>query len=399
MQNNTMSQLAGNKIQIGNKRISNLKYSLALILGLGLFNVNSTNIYVDEDNLDEILSRGAETDVHRVEIGSTELLDPHDFKRIADSFQAMRKLDLSSIDNISSFAFLRYSSNRLKEIIFSDMVARHYGVSAEALSKSLLISRKLPPIFPCLNTPGSSITKKAKERTGVSSRFMEYPPLERCLVVPKKRTDSRRMIETLSDVTHSAQGVVNFMGKNGGNRGSGTLIGRNLVLTAAHNVFDEENDEEFTCLDFTPGFDGKVALHGVKEVKKVFYPTAYSDGDHSEDYALLVLDENVGDYTGYLGLSVLSDDEFIGMELHVTGYPGAAEKKDLSYRLFTMSGKSDATLVKRGFVGYYIDTSAGQSGSAVWYRGSDGHEYVTAVHVRGGERWNEGTRLTRSRLL
>ncbi len=386
----------------------NFIYSVVIALILDGFNVIASyeELYIDEDNIAEILADGASTHSTKIEIGSEELLNPHDYSRIVKKYECMKELNLSSIGKIVDFTFLRFSPRRLRNIKFSDRVSRHYGLSSAELSASLLASLKLPPVFTSLSNPGSSVTKPMREKTGVGCTFERFPVLEHSMIVPKKRRKARKVdgrvrVDSLTDVTHRAQGVVNFRVRSAGKRASGTLIGKNMVLTAAHNVYDIERGEEHRALQFAAGFDGKEYKYGVQEVEEIYYPTAYAEGDDSEDYALLILDESIGVSTGYLGLSVLGDAELLDKELHVTGYPGEAEDKSLDYQLCTMSGRTEAELVSDHFVGYYIDTSAGQSGSAVWFKGRDGNDYVAAVHVRASatENYNEGVRITKSRLF
>ena len=385
----------------------NFIYSVVIALILDGFNVIASyeELYIDEDNIAEILADGGSTHTTKIEIGSEELLNPHDYSRIVKKYECMKELNLSSIGKIVDFTFLRFSPRRLRNINFSDRVSRHYGLSSAELSASLLASLKLPPVFTSLSNPGSSVTKPMREKTGVGRTFERFPVLEHSMIVPKKRrkarSDGRVKIDSLTDVTHRAQGVVNFRVRSAGKRGSGTLIGKNIVLTAAHNVYDIEREEEHRALQFAAGFDGNEYKYGVQEVEEIYYPTAYAEGDDSEDYALLILDENIGVSTGYLGLSVLGDAELLDKKLHVTGYPGEAEDKSLDYQLCTMSGRTEAELVSDHFVGYNIDTSAGQSGSAVWFKGRDGNDYVAAVHVRASAigNYNEGVRITKSRLF
>ena len=276
MQNNKKSQLAINKIQRGNRRMSNFKYSLALILGIGLFNANSTSTYVDEDNLDELISHGVDVSVKTVEIGSEAVLNPHDYSRLTGIFTGMRELDLTSVRNILDFSFLRFSPKRLRSIKLSDRVARAYGVTAEALGDSLIEAMDLPIIFTSLSTPGSSVTKPMRQRLGAGGALHDMPVLERCMVVPKLPVDSRIRIDEITDVTHRAQGILWCVGDSGNWRASGTLIGRNLVLTAAHNVYDERKGIACSSVSFSAGVDGKSSPYGTQEVEAFYYPQAYT---------------------------------------------------------------------------------------------------------------------------
>ncbi len=73
--------------------------------------------------------------------------------------------------------------------------------------------------------------------------------------------------------------------------GSGTLISPNLVITAAHNVFDRNYQQEYTELKCYLGADGDAEKY--YEIESCRYPQEYksttSDTTTKYDYAILKL--------------------------------------------------------------------------------------------------------------
>ncbi len=49
--------------------------------------------------------------------------------------------------------------------------------------------------------------------------------------------------------------------------GTGILISPNLVLTAAHNIYDWNNNEEYSNIRFLPAANGKYSIEDFKVVK------------------------------------------------------------------------------------------------------------------------------------
>lgn len=83
--------------------------------------------------------------------------------------------------------------------------------------------------------------------------------------------------------------------------GSGILIGRNLLLTAAHCVFDEKNgDEIFRNWVAFPGYNNG-PITASSGWASVYYSEAWlSTHDSSYDWALCVLEKNLADDIGYV---------------------------------------------------------------------------------------------------
>ena len=69
--------------------------------------------------------------------------------------------------------------------------------------------------------------------------------------------------------------------------GSGCLIASRVVLTCAHNLYDQKHKREPTDLMFTPGMNGKLGREPIK-VKRFHYSEEYKKNGASEfDFGVL----------------------------------------------------------------------------------------------------------------
>lgn len=185
--------------------------------------------------------------------------------------------------------------------------------------------------------------------------------------------------------------------------GSGIMVGKRQVLTCKHNVFHRWDEKRATKIIVHPGLDGNrtpfnVCAHG-------YY---YANGS-DDDLVLIILEEAIGDRTGYYGLADLSDKTLCGRDVSVTGYPGDKGDDRLKTRgkeLWTMGGKlscNPSQCEERGKkIFHNIFTANGQSGSPIWTK-VDGNPYVVGIHT--GINWErnppfpgEGERINSERF-
>lgn len=185
--------------------------------------------------------------------------------------------------------------------------------------------------------------------------------------------------------------------------GSGTLIGKRTVLTAAHNLFDFDTKLAAKLTYFFPGRNGSDYLCKVASVKTIIHPEYFQN--EKSDIGAVILDgafeKEREDYkVSFLKVDVFNK-EFIGKKARITGYPGGAirdgkiEFLDGNHML-TMEGEIKDIQEDIGKIFYNIDTSAGQSGSAIV---TEDH-FCCGVHIRGGKETtgNIGTFLNKAHI-
>jgi len=162
--------------------------------------------------------------------------------------------------------------------------------------------------------------------------------------------------------------------------GSGTLVGRNDVLTAAHVLYDPVLGAA-TDVEVEFGRDGGARPYGTFQAAGLNYyeldveePGFLSPSESEYDLALVSLGDAIGDDIGWFSLG----DYASGETYRVTGYPGVY--RDASGPRL-MEDNSATTLMS----GYDLidlknfEINPGNSGGPVWYSSSDGPVVVGAV--------------------
>lgn len=111
-------------------------------------------------------------------------------------------------------------------------------------------------------------------------------------------------------------------------KGSGFLVGSNLLLTCAHCVFEDKTFENYysnwTCY---PAYDNGIYKEGLSAGwDTVYYSSLYGSSTEStsneNDWAICVLQSDLGNSQGWFGCrSYGSSSSLEGMSVKSTGYP------------------------------------------------------------------------------
>ncbi|MDB5578168.1 MAG: protease, family [Bradyrhizobium sp.] len=176
--------------------------------------------------------------------------------------------------------------------------------------------------------------------------------------------------------------------------GSGTMIGRHHVITAGHCVYSSADGGWATQMTFEAARNGNNRPFGTQSAIRLMSVTGWTQQGSSDfDMGMLILDSDVGDRTGYMGVITGPDTMLQRYRVNVTGYPG--DKGGTT--LWTHADVIKAVAAER--IGYDIDTMGGQSGSGVWssWAGHQG-EKVCAIHTTGAASGNGGTRISRGKF-
>jgi V8-like Glu-specific endopeptidase len=154
--------------------------------------------------------------------------------------------------------------------------------------------------------------------------------------------------------------------------GSGTMIGRRLVLTASHVVVWKAASAGW--MKFTPAAFGGATPFGQAWAERVIYwkknSNRMNDDETAFDYVVVVLDSPMGDLTGYAGYRTFDSAWLSGNYWQSLGYPGdigggtkpsfANSGAISSANAFSFNGQSGLLL------GNFIDYMPGQSGGPYW---------------------------------
>ncbi len=172
---------------------------------------------------------------------------------------------------------------------------------------------------------------------------------------------------------------------------TGTLIGRSLVLTNAHCVY--EKDRLFTKMYFLPNLiNGRVRTkNDVAVVTNVLAGTNRPDIQSADDWAILQINKPLGDKYGFLRwrtvpLAVL---QRFKNRLSVAGYSGDYPDPKVYGELAAGRGytagvhlKCSILGEKEGMLVHDCDTNPGASGSALISK-IDGVYQIVGLHAAG----------------
>lgn len=195
---------------------------------------------------------------------------------------------------------------------------------------------------------------------------------------------------------HDSIGLLKIYNASGTSYCTGTVIGINHVVTAAHCLVD--NKKFVDSIEFIPAINGDVAyakrpFGSFKAIKFQVLKAYFTTGSTADDLGLLKFAEN-------LPVSPLPIGEaptaaaYLGMyiKLFIAGYPG---DKTMG-TLWEGSGYRYGSILWTPSAAHNVDTAPGQSGSAVRSY-VHGKEVVVGVHssgIRGKTRYNEAKFFT-----
>ncbi len=175
--------------------------------------------------------------------------------------------------------------------------------------------------------------------------------------------------------------------------GTAWFAGPRILVTAGHCVYIKGSpvpgrDGWVKNIVVMPGRNGNALPYGSATSSHFYTVRGWAqNGSDEYDYGAIILNESLGERTGWLGFGNWSNLRGVGG--NISGYPG---DKPPGTQWYAGRPISSATSRK---VYYEIDTMGGQSGSAV-YRFYNGGRYGVAIHaygVGGGATSNSGTRI------
>ena len=168
------------------------------------------------------------------------------------------------------------------------------------------------------------------------------------------------------------------------------------ILTAGHCVYMHDHGGWVNSIEVVPGLDYDYMPYNYAWATFMRSYTGWtSSADHRHDWAMVTLDRNIGDYTGWMGRITTSD-----MSWYENGFNSAGYPTDLDCGVTNSSGLCMYFDFDYGRTAneynhwYYMDTFGGQSGMPVWYY-DDPNRYIATIHAYGndGSGSNHGTRL------
>lgn len=182
-----------------------------------------------------------------------------------------------------------------------------------------------------------------------------------------------------------------------GGSGSGTIIGRNVAITVAHVVIDGDCNV-YDDLTIMPGYSGGLLGDDfVAGWSTIYYtPDWASDKGAHNDWAIIVLDRNIGDTTGWCGIQYHdTSSELLGKTGYALGYPGG---ESLGYTEYQWMTSGNISFLNTGSFGLDTLFVGGISGGPVYLNVNDAMivGMCTAVYTSPGEDVSLCTRITQN---
>ncbi|EOI03143.1 bacterial surface protein 26-residue, partial [Enterococcus moraviensis ATCC BAA-383] len=182
--------------------------------------------------------------------------------------------------------------------------------------------------------------------------------------------DDRIKVQNTSESPYSAVGQFEYPG----HVGSGALIQKNLVLTAAHVVWSQQFLTDGKFVPARNGYDNKA--FGEAKIEKIYILKKYKEAPTNEtDFALVKLDRNIGEKTGWFGLTY---QDKVGDTFVTSGYPASVNNqsdfcmytatKSIDEKItYQMNGKEyEMKSWEKDQIFTLFDGTKGQSGSPIY---------------------------------
>ena len=191
-------------------------------------------------------------------------------------------------------------------------------------------------------------------------------------------------------VDYSNSGVVKITTSSG--QGSGFIVDDNLILTAAHVVYDKTN------ISYTL-FNVNGTAIATYSAASYHVPSNYISSDQiNYDYALIVVNQDLSDYrTINLGVArdKLKDNTASSVYLNYASKLGIYVPGYVSNTGYTGIGNLANNYLTNTLVQYNTDTVPGESGSPVYVKTSSGDMIAIGVHKGVGvsNQFNRGKRI------
>lgn len=160
-------------------------------------------------------------------------------------------------------------------------------------------------------------------------------------------------------------------------QGSGTMVGINDVLTAAHVLYSPQHGGYATGIEVTPLRLGALKPFGVVYATDMIVSSRWIDsGNYEGDYGLITLARPIGYQCGWIDIGSVNAYTLLGKEVYSYGYPGDLDSGD---QLYGVSGSVDSTA---GNILQFLDdldARGGQSGSGIFTNTDDGFKVLGVI--------------------
>ena len=133
---------------------------------------------------------------------------------------------------------------------------------------------------------------------------------------------------------------------------TGFLIGPRAVATCGHVVYSPETNTYASNIVVYPAYSNSLTPYGSANGTEILINEGwYVEHDAEYDWAVIELDSNIGDTTGYMGLR-WQESSYNGTSFMSNGYPGIVDNEPNFYMY-----RSDGTVTSTGVRLLYSNNS------------------------------------------
>ncbi len=217
-------------------------------------------------------------------------------------------------------------------------------------------------------------------------------------------SDDRHQIGNTRKYPFRAICALLMTGQNGSQSiGTGWFAGPNLIVTAGHNLFDNEaigrNSGWIRQVQVWPGRNGDSTFETeIADTSQLGVSDEWRNRSPNRellDYGVIRLKNGLGKKLGWFGLKYWPSEQLQGKEFNVVGYP-AAQRGIAPFTMWYDIGS--ITQARQKTIEYTMDTTPGESGSPViaWVQDQSGggSMVVVGIHNYGMGSFNQATRIT-----
>jgi V8-like Glu-specific endopeptidase len=213
---------------------------------------------------------------------------------------------------------------------------------------------------------------------------------------PLLSDDNRTRITNTTAWPYSVQGHLIITYPDGSQYiGSGTMVNKHHAITAGHVVYSKANGGWATSVQFNAAQNDDTLPYGIAWATRLFTFTGWTNNqDRNWDMGMLILNTDLGNQTGWLGLIAARDSDLSNHQVTVAGYPGDKGGRQL------WAASAPIVEVLSDQVRYNAYTKGGDSGAGVYgfWPGID-LEHVCSDHVAGPNGVpNTGCRMTQTKF-
>lgn len=166
------------------------------------------------------------------------------------------------------------------------------------------------------------------------------------------------------------------------NYGTGVVVGKDTILTAAHNVYDADKGTWASSVIAYPAKSGATEPYGSYEASDYYMFRAYqtNGGLADSDMAVIKIKNPLPAFIDHL---VPMTGVNVGESVQMPGYP--YRFVGMMYTMF-----APVTIVESNLMAYTVDTESGQSGSPVL----NSQNQIVGIHILGNTDYNIARRIT-----